>query len=142
MNTGTSPGAWRSRQSSLDPATSTRFGPTLGWAPIRVSPDRPATGLRDLSLNWNVALTVTAAVSGIMIIFLLVFVPFQRQQRTRLLSRDQRLLSVLREKYTRDLISDVLSENQHSLAADIADFARQPKILRVQRHSGPICRAA
>lgn len=107
-----------------------------------MNPDRPATSLRDLSLNWKVALTLTAAVSGIMITFLLVFVPFQRQQRARLVSRDQRLLSVLREKYTRDLIYDVLSENQHSLAADMADFARQPEILWVQIQSGAIGLAA
>jgi PAS domain S-box-containing protein len=91
--------------------------------------------LRDLSLNWKVTLMLTAALSGIMAMFPLAFLPFQRQQRARLLSRDERLLSVLREKYTRDLIYDVLSENKDSLAVNLADFARQPEILWVRVES-------
>ena len=88
--------------------------------------------LRDLTLNWKVGLTLTAAFAGIATLFLLVLIPFQREQRQRILDRDQRLLEVLREKYQRDLIYDVLSENQESLAIDLADLAAQPGIVWVR----------
>jgi len=93
---------------------------------------RSGLALRDLSLTWKVTLTLTGTLLGIMAIFLLVLLPFQRQQRTRLLTHDQRLLSILREKYARDLIYDLLSENRESLAADVADLAKQPDILWVR----------
>ena len=75
------------------------------------------------------------AFAAIAVLFLLVLIPFQREQRQRILDRDQRLLSILREKYQRDLIYDVLSENTESLAVDLADLAAQPGIVwvRLQR---------
>jgi len=85
--------------------------------------------LRDLTLNWKVGLTLTVAFAGIAVLFLLVLIPFQQKQRQRILDRDQRLLEVLREKYQRDLIYDVLSENAESLAVDLADLAGQPGIV-------------
>jgi PAS domain S-box-containing protein len=88
--------------------------------------------LRDLTLNWKVGLTLTAAFAAIAVLFLLVLIPFQREQRQRILDRDQRLLSILREKYQRDLIYDVLSENAESLAVDLADLAAQPGIVWVR----------
>jgi PAS domain S-box-containing protein len=91
-----------------------------------------ARSLRDLTLNWKVGLTLTAAFAAIAVLFLLVLIPFQREQRQRILDRDQRLLSILREKYQRDLIYDVLSENAESLAVDLADLAAQPGIVWVR----------
>ena len=88
--------------------------------------------LRDLTLNWKVGLTLTVAFAAIAVLFLLVLIPFQREQRQRILDRDQRLLSILREKYQRDLIYDVLSENAESLAVDLADLAAQPGIVWVR----------
>ena len=92
----------------------------------------PARTLRDLTLNWKVGLTLTVAFAAIALLFLLVLVPFQQEQRQRILDRDQRLLEVLREKYQRDLIYDVLSENQESLSVDLADLAAQPGIVWVR----------
>ena len=88
--------------------------------------------VRDLTLNWKVGLTLTAAFAAIALLFLLVLIPFQREQRQHILDRDQRLLSILREKYQRDLIYDVLSENTESLAVDLADLAAQPGIVWVR----------
>ena len=88
--------------------------------------------LRDLTLNWKVGLTLTVAFAAIAVLFLLVLIPFQREQRQRILDRDRRLLEVLREKYQRDLIYDVLSENAESLAVDLADLAAQPGIVWVR----------
>ena len=92
----------------------------------------PGRPLRDLTLNWKVGLTLTVAFAAIAVLFLLVLIPFQREQRQRILDRDQRLLSILREKYQRDLIYDVLSENTESLAVDLADLAAQPGIVWVR----------
>jgi two-component system nitrogen regulation sensor histidine kinase NtrY len=85
-----------------------------------------------VSLKWKVTITLTAAFVAMVTLFLSVLVPFQREQRLRLLGRDERLLSTLREKYERDLIYDILSVNQDSLAIDLADLARQPDILWVR----------
>ena len=98
--------------------------------------------LRDLTLNWKVGLTLTVAFAAIAVLFLLVLIPFQREQRQRILDRDQRLLSILREKYQRDLIYDVLSENEESLAVDLADLAAQPGIVWVRLHDRDITLAA
>jgi two-component system nitrogen regulation sensor histidine kinase NtrY len=92
--------------------------------------------LRGLSLKWKVTVTLTAAFVAIVTVFLLVLLPFQREQRDRLLRRDQRLLATLREKHERDLIYDVLSENEDSLVVDLADLARQPDILWVRIDAG------
>ena len=89
----------------------------------------PAAVFRDLSLKWKVTLTLAVAFVSIVTVFLLALVPFETDQRLRLLDRDQRLVSILREKYQRDLIYDVLSENEASLAANLADLARQPGVL-------------
>ena len=88
--------------------------------------------LTDLPLNWKVALTLAIAFAAIAVLFLMVLIPFQREQRQRILDRDERLLSTLREKYERDLIYDVLSENAESLAVDLADLAAQPGIVWVR----------
>ena len=108
---------------------------TAGWERT----DVPGRALRDLTLNWKVGLTLTVAFAAIAVLFLLVLIPFQREQRQRILDRDQRLLSILREKYQRDLIYDVLSENAESLAVDLADLAAQPGIVwvRLQRPRPP-----
>ena len=98
--------------------------------------------LRDLTLNWKVGLTLTAAFAAVALLFLLVLIPFQREQRQRILDRDQRLLSILREKYQRDLIYDVLSENAESLAVDLADLAAQPGIVWVRLHDQDVTLAA
>ena len=102
----------------------------------------PARSLRDLTLNWKVGLTLTAAFAAIAVLFLLVLIPFQREQRQRILDRDQRLLSILREKYQRDLIYDVLSENEGSLAVDLADLAAQPGMVWVRLYDRDITLAA
>ena len=101
-----------------------------------------ARSLRDLTLNWKVGLTLGAAFAAIAVLFLLVLIPFQREQRQRILDRDQRLLSILREKYQRDLIYDVLSENAESLAVDLADLAAQPGIVWVRLYDRDITMGA
>ena len=45
-------------------------------------------------LNWKVGLTLTVAFAAIAVLFLLVLIPFQREQRQRMLDRDQRLLQI------------------------------------------------
>ena len=88
--------------------------------------------LRHLSLKGKVTLTLTAVFATIVTVFLLVLVPFLRQQRHRLLERDKRFLSTLRDNYQRRFIHDLLSENAESLAVDVADLARQSGILWVR----------
>jgi signal transduction histidine kinase len=88
--------------------------------------------LRHLSLKGKVTLTLTAVFATIVTVFLLVLVPFMRQQRHRLLERDKRFLSTLRDNYQRRFIHDLLSENAESLAVDVADLARQSGILWVR----------
>jgi nitrogen fixation/metabolism regulation signal transduction histidine kinase len=82
-----------------------------------------------VKLTWKVGLTLALAFAAIAVLFLLVLIPIQRDQRQRLLDRDERLLQTLREKYERDLIYDVLSENEESLAVDLAALAAQPGVL-------------
>ena len=82
-----------------------------------------------MKLTWKVGLTLALAFASIAVLFLLVLIPIQRDQRQRLLDRDERLLQTLREKYERDLIYDVLSENEESLSVDLAALAAQPGVL-------------
>jgi two-component system nitrogen regulation sensor histidine kinase NtrY len=84
---------------------------------------------RDLTLRGKLTLTLAAVFGLVVAAFLLVLLPLQAQQRVRLLEQDERLLATLREKYHRDLIYDVVSENRESLAIDLAELARQPGIV-------------
>jgi two-component system nitrogen regulation sensor histidine kinase NtrY len=93
--------------------------------------------LRDLSLKAKVTLTLAAAFAATALVFLLVLLPLQREQGRRLLEQDKRLVSTLRDKYQRDFIYDVLSENDPSLEVDLADLARQPGIVWVRLEAGP-----
>jgi PAS domain S-box-containing protein len=85
--------------------------------------------LDDLSLNAKVTLTLVAAFAAILAVFLVLLVPFLREQKGRLLEKDKRLLSTLRTTYERDFIYDLLSENEESLAVHLADLAAQPGLL-------------
>ncbi|HET7293610.1 MAG TPA: ATP-binding protein [Vicinamibacteria bacterium] len=91
---------------------------------------------RDLSLNAKVTWTLVAAFASIVSVFLVVLVPFLREHRARLLEKDKRLLSTLRETYQRDLIYDLLSENEESLAAHLGDLAGQPGLLWARLEAG------
>lgn len=93
--------------------------------------------LRDLSLRAKVTLTLMAAFAATALVFLLVLLPLQREQGRRLLEQDKRLVSTLRDKYQRDFIYDILSENEQSLEVDLADLARQPGIVWVRLEAGP-----
>jgi two-component system nitrogen regulation sensor histidine kinase NtrY len=64
--------------------------------------------------------------------FVGVLVPFQREQRERLVEHERRLLSVLRDQYQRAFIYDLLSENEDSLAVDLAALAQEPGMLWVR----------
>src|SRR5262245_4670342 len=90
-------------------------------------PARPH--FRDLSLNAKVTWTLIVAFASIAGFFLVVLIPFLREHRGHLLEKDKRLLATLRETYQRDFIYDLLSENDESLAAHLADLARQPGLL-------------
>jgi len=86
---------------------------------------------RGLSLNAKVGLAVTGVFAVILAAFIAALIPFQRAERRRALDRDQRLIEVLRTKYERDLVYDLLSQNRESLVVDLADLARQPGIVWV-----------
>src|SRR6185436_5794933 len=85
-----------------------------------------------LGLKGKVGATLAAAFAALIGTFLLLLLPLERQQRRRLEERDHRLLSTLKEKYQRDLIYDILSENEESLAANLSDLALQPGIVWVR----------
>lgn len=85
-----------------------------------------------LGLKGKVAATLAAAFAALIGTFLLLLLPLERQQRRRLEERDHRLLATLKEKYQRDLIYDILSENDESLAANLSDLALQPGIVWVR----------
>jgi two-component system, NtrC family, nitrogen regulation sensor histidine kinase NtrY len=87
---------------------------------------------RALGLKGRVAAALAAAFAALIGTFLLLLLPLERQQRHRLEERDHRLLATLKEKYQRDLIYDLLSENDESLAANLADLALQPGVLWVR----------
>ena len=94
--------------------------------------ERGLRGLRDLSLKRQVTLTLAAVFAASVMLFLLVVVPFLREQRSRLLEQEKRLLSTLRDNYERRFIHDLLSRNAESLAADLADLASQSGVLWVE----------
>jgi PAS domain S-box-containing protein len=85
--------------------------------------------LADQRLNAKVTLTLVAVFAAIVGAFFVFLLPFLREQRTSLLEKDKRLLSTLRQGYERDFIYDLLSENEESLAAHLADLARQRGLL-------------
>lgn len=87
---------------------------------------------RSLGLKGKVAATLAAAFAALIGTFLLLLLPLERQQRQRLEERDHRLLSTLKEKYQRDLIYDLMSENDESLAANLSDLALQPGVVWVR----------
>ena len=82
-----------------------------------------------MKLNAKVTLTLTAVFAVSVGTFLVFLVPFLGEQRATLLDKDQRLLSTLRDNYARDLIYDLLSENEDSLAIHLADLAGQRGLL-------------
>ena len=84
---------------------------------------------RDLRLNAKVTLTLTVVFALVVAAFLMLLVPFLREQRASLIEKDKRLLSTLRAGYERDFIYDLLSENEDSLAVHLADLAAQPGLL-------------
>jgi PAS domain S-box-containing protein len=92
--------------------------------------------LLDPSLSLKVTLMLAAVFASIIVVFVAFLLPFQREQHTRLLLQNQRLLSVLRDKHQRDLIHDLVGNNEDSLAIDLAALARQGDILWVQVVSG------
>jgi len=81
--------------------------------------------LADSSLNAKVTVTLVAVFVSIVGAFLLFMVPFLAEQRSSLLEKDKRLLSTLRDNHERDFIYDLLSENEESLGAHLADLAGQ-----------------
>jgi len=84
---------------------------------------------RDLRLNAKVTLTLTVVFALVVAAFLMLLVPFLREQRASLIEKDKRLLSTLRAGYERDFIYDLLSENADSLSVHLADLAAQPGLL-------------
>ncbi|MGH9888938.1 MAG: HAMP domain-containing protein, partial [bacterium] len=82
-----------------------------------------------MSLRWKIALTLAAVLFGVLSIFLAVLIPLERQQHRTLVDRYQRLLTTLRERYERDVIYDILGENDDSLALTLSSLAREPEIL-------------
>jgi len=98
--------------------------------------------LSDLSLNAKVTLTLVAAFVSIVAAFLLFLLPFLAEQRASLLEKDKRLLATLRDSHERDFIYDLLSENEESLAAHLADLAGQRGLLWARVESGGIDLAA
>ena len=85
--------------------------------------------LRDLSLKAKVTLTLAAVFLAIGAGFLFFLLPFLRVQQERLLEKDKRLLTTLRNNYERDFIYDLLSENEESLGIHLADLAGQEGVL-------------
>jgi PAS domain S-box-containing protein len=84
-----------------------------------------AARLRDLGLTTKVTLTLTAVFASIVAAFLVFLVPFLREQRESLIEKDERLVSTLRDAYARELIYDLISENEESLAAHLGALAGQ-----------------
>jgi two-component system nitrogen regulation sensor histidine kinase NtrY len=98
--------------------------------------------IRDLSLNAKVTLTLTVVFASIVGAFLVFLVPFLREQRASLLEKDKRLLSILRDNYERDFIYDLLSQNEESLSAHLADLAGQRRLLWARVEAGAVDLAA
>jgi len=93
---------------------------------------RGALRLGDLSLNGKVALTLTLVFALIAAGFVGVLVPFQREQRSRLVSQERRLVATLRDKHEPTFIYDLLASNEESLAVDLAALASEPGMLWVR----------
>ena len=87
---------------------------------------------RDLRLNAKVTVTLALVFLTTMAVFLGVLLPLEQRQHRRLLDQNKRLLSILRDKYERDFIHDIVSENSESTTIDLADMARQEGILWVR----------
>jgi len=102
------------------------------------------TGLRlgDLSLNGKLALTLTLVFALIAAVFVGVLVPFQREQRSRLLAQERRLLGTLRDQREPTFIYDLLGDNEESLAVDLAALASEPGMLWVRIEAGELDLAA
>lgn len=94
----------------------------------------------NLSLKWKTGVTLALALATLLSVFLMLLLPFERQQHRRLLEREQRLLATLREKYERDIIYDILSETEEPLALTLAALCREPGIVwaRLDRDSRPL----
>src|SRR5262245_3822582 len=89
-----------------------------------------------------VTLTLTAVFAAIVGAFLAFLVPFLREQRATLLEKDKRWLATLRDNHQRELIYDLLSENNESLAVHLAALAEQSGLLWARVESGQIDLAA
>ena len=100
-----------------------------------MSPVGVAARLRDLSLKAKVTLTLTAVFGSVVTLFLLFLVPFQRDQRERLLQQEQRFVSALRDEHQRVFIHELLGENEESLTVTLASMALQPGVLWVRIES-------
>ncbi len=107
-----------------------------------MSPARAAARLRDLSLKAKVTLTLTAVFGSVVTLFLLLLVPFQRDQRERLLQQEQRFVSAIRDEHQRVFIHDLLGENEQSLTVSLASMALQPGILWVRVESESLALAS
>jgi nitrogen fixation/metabolism regulation signal transduction histidine kinase len=81
------------------------------------------------SLRGKIALVLAAVLFGVLSVFLAVLLPLERQQHDTLVDRYQRLLTTLRERYERDVIYDILGENDDSLALTLSALAHEPEIL-------------
>jgi signal transduction histidine kinase len=103
-----------------------------------LSVNRVRQAFADLSLNAKVTVTLVAAFVSIVGAFLLFMVPFLAEQRASLLEKDKRLLATLRDSHERDFIYDLLSENEESLAAHLADLAGQRGLLWARVESDTI----
>jgi two-component system nitrogen regulation sensor histidine kinase NtrY len=96
------------------------------------SEPRPRWALRDTSLYSKTALTLTGVFAAIAAGFLAVLVPGMEQQRAQLLTQERRLLSTLRDRYERDFVYDLLSQNVESLAVNLAAFAGETGVVWVR----------
>ena len=98
--------------------------------------DDPAAAGRfrfgDLSLNGKVALTLTLVFALIAAVFVGVLVPFQREQRSRLVSQERRFVATLRDKHEPTFIYDLIGPNEESLAVDLAALASEPGMLWIR----------
>ena len=79
-----------------------------------------------MSLRGKIALILAAVLFGVLSVFLAVLLPLERKQHDTLVDRYQRLLTTLRERYERDVIYDILGENDDSLALTLSALANEP----------------
>lgn len=99
-------------------------------------------GLRDLSLNAKVTLTLALVFASTALAFLAVLGPVQREQGRRLVEQHRRLAETLRDSYQRAFVYDILSASGPSLEADLAELARQPGLVWARVEGGPAQLAA